>query len=161
MTYYGGSDRSTVTITPVSAPPRPARLPLRLLPFSAHHTLLNEPPTRIRHEYVSRTLLTSETPSHASSLSGHYAENPFASTHSLDANPFDDPTTASQSSSKVDVTRLEELERRERDLERRETELAQKADHIRKHGRNNWPPCTSPLHRIAALLRPAERPPPL
>lgn len=71
-----------------------------------------------------------------------YTENPFSSTHSLDANPFDDPTP-SASAPKVDAARIEELERRERDLERREQELGQKADYIRKHGRNNWPPCSS------------------
>ncbi|KAJ3564056.1 hypothetical protein NP233_g8549 [Leucocoprinus birnbaumii] len=66
----------------------------------------------------------------------NYNENPFASSHSLDVNPFDDPPQQQQSSYN---TRLEELQRREADLERRETELNQKADHIRKHGRNNWP----------------------
>ena len=81
--------------------------------------------------------------SHTDDLS--YTENPFASTHSLDTNPFDDPSpkTAASSTSKVDSARLEDLERRERDLERRETELTQRAEYIRKHGRNNWPPCTS------------------
>jgi len=62
-------------------------------------------------------------------------ENPFASSHSLDRNPFDDPPQQPQ----AHAARLEELQRREADLERRETELRQKADHIRKHGRNNWP----------------------
>ncbi|KIP09533.1 hypothetical protein PHLGIDRAFT_29012 [Phlebiopsis gigantea 11061_1 CR5-6] len=77
-------------------------------------------------------------PAPASSASPRQlTENPFASTHSLDTNPFDDPV--STTSSKVDVARLEEVERRERDLERRETELNQRAEHIRKHGRNNWP----------------------
>ncbi|KAH7889349.1 scamp family-domain-containing protein [Phlebopus sp. FC_14] len=66
-----------------------------------------------------------------------YTQNPFASTHSLDANPFDDPapTHAAQNSAHLD-----ELNRRERDLERREQELNQRAEHIRVHGRNNWPP---------------------
>ncbi|KAF9053737.1 scamp-domain-containing protein [Hymenopellis radicata] len=61
-------------------------------------------------------------------------ENPFASTHSLDTNPFDDPQ------SNAEARRLEELRQREADLERRERELSQKADNIRKHGKNNWPP---------------------
>ncbi|KAJ3477414.1 hypothetical protein NLI96_g10480 [Meripilus lineatus] len=75
-------------------------------------------------------------------IMAQYTENPFASTHSLDANPFDDPAPLSSSSatSAAHSARLEELNRRERDLERRESELNQKADHIRKHGRNNWPP---------------------
>ena len=85
-------------------------------------------------------------------LAGDYHENPFASTQSLDANPFDDPTPyTSESTSKFPsssaeshTARAEELTRRERDLERRETELAQKSDHIRKNGRNNWPFCMSP-----------------
>ncbi|KAJ7097873.1 scamp family-domain-containing protein [Mycena belliarum] len=63
-------------------------------------------------------------------------QNPFASTHSLDTNPFDDP--APQHS--ADAVRLDQLRQREQDLERREQELAAKADTIRKHGRNNWPP---------------------
>ena len=33
-----------------------------------------------------------------------------------------------------------------------EQELAQKADHIRKHGRNNWPPCSS-IHLLLQLHR--------
>ncbi|KAF9454542.1 scamp-domain-containing protein [Macrolepiota fuliginosa MF-IS2] len=61
-----------------------------------------------------------------------YNENPFASSHSLDANPFDDPP-------QPEVSRLEDIQRREADLERRETELNKKAEHIRTHGRNNWP----------------------
>lgn len=64
-----------------------------------------------------------------------YNENPFASSHSLDTNPFDDPPQPQTSHS----TRLEDLQRREADIERREAELNQKAEHIRKHGRNNWP----------------------
>ena len=71
--------------------------------------------------------------------SARYTENPFGSSHSLDANPFDDPTP-----DPAHAARMEELAQRERDLERRETELAQKADHIKKHGRNNFPPCEYP-----------------
>ncbi|KAJ7581462.1 scamp family-domain-containing protein [Mycena floridula] len=67
-----------------------------------------------------------------------YNENPFASTNSLslDANPFDDPPQQSAS----DATRLEQIRQRELDLERRETELNNKADQMRRQGRNNWPP---------------------
>ncbi|KAK2466869.1 hypothetical protein APHAL10511_001127 [Amanita phalloides] len=64
--------------------------------------------------------------------------NPFASTHSLDANPFDDPPAAP---AQVEAPRSEDLRRREQDLERREDELNKKAEHLRRHGRNNWPPC--------------------
>lgn len=63
-------------------------------------------------------------------------ENPFASTHSLDTNPFDDPPQQ-----QVHAAREEELRRREADLQRRETELHNKSEHIRRHGRNNFPPC--------------------
>ncbi|EGN93248.1 hypothetical protein SERLA73DRAFT_145753 [Serpula lacrymans var. lacrymans S7.3] len=63
-------------------------------------------------------------------------QNPFASTHSLDTNPFDDPIPQQT----VNSAHLEELSRRERDLERREQELNQRAEHVRVHGRNNWPP---------------------
>ena len=73
-------------------------------------------------------------------FSAQNTENPFSSTHSLDTNPFDDPTP-----DPAHVARMEELAQRERDLERRETELAQKADHIKRHGRNNFPPCKSRL----------------
>ena len=34
-----------------------------------------------------------------------------------------------------------DLERRERDLETRERALNDRAEHIRKHGRSNFPPC--------------------
>ncbi|GBE81948.1 hypothetical protein SCP_0403240 [Sparassis crispa] len=70
-------------------------------------------------------------------------ENPFASTHSLDTNPFEDPVYPSSASSihKDDHSvRLEELNQRERDLERREQELTQQSEHIRRFGRSNWPP---------------------
>ncbi|KIY43388.1 scamp-domain-containing protein, partial [Fistulina hepatica ATCC 64428] len=84
-------------------------------------------------------------------------DNPFASTHSLDHNPFDDPnpirddddatnnawqTSSPYASSQPPSTttaRAAALEERERELQRREAELNQRAEHIRKHGRNNWP----------------------
>ncbi|RDB21116.1 Secretory carrier-associated membrane protein 2 [Hypsizygus marmoreus] len=70
-----------------------------------------------------------------------YTHNPFASSHSLDTNPFDDPATPTQvHSQSTDAVRLEELRRREQDLERREQELNAKANNIRLHGKNNWPP---------------------
>ena len=88
-----------------------------------------------------------------------YTENPFASTHSLDVNPFDDPAAAQQS---ANATRLEEIRQRELDLERRERELAQKSEHIRKHGRNNWPPCEYRASSSARSVpaRPRSTPPP-
>ncbi|KAF8910977.1 scamp-domain-containing protein [Gymnopilus junonius] len=58
-------------------------------------------------------------------------ENPFASTHSLDTNPFDDPVPQ-QSAQPATSARLEEIRRREQDLERREAELNNKAEHIRR-----------------------------
>lgn len=70
-----------------------------------------------------------------------YTQNPFASSHSLDTNPFDDPPQ--RSASAAEQARLEELRRREQDLERREAELNVKADNLRRNGRNNFPPCTS------------------
>lgn len=66
----------------------------------------------------------------ADPLTAEFTQNPFASTHSLDTNPFDDPSVKTQ-----------DLDRRERDLERREQQLNEQAEHIRKHGRSNWPPC--------------------
>ncbi|KAL0581585.1 hypothetical protein V5O48_000515 [Marasmius crinis-equi] len=62
-----------------------------------------------------------------------YNQNPFASSHSLDANPFDDPQD-------VQNARMEHIRQREADLERRETELNKRAEQIRTHGRKNWPP---------------------
>jgi hypothetical protein len=64
-----------------------------------------------------------------------FNQNPFASTHSLDANPFDDDPPSTD----ANAARLEEIRQRELDLERREQALHQKAEHIRVHGRNNWP----------------------
>ncbi|KAH8833659.1 scamp-domain-containing protein [Flagelloscypha sp. PMI_526] len=80
-------------------------------------------------------------------------ENPFASTHSLDTNPFSDPPP------NANDTRLEDLRRREQDLERREQELAQKADNIRRNGRNNWPPLIPLLfHSIPDEIPAASQP---
>ncbi|THU89532.1 scamp-domain-containing protein [Dendrothele bispora CBS 962.96] len=82
-----------------------------------------------------------------------YNQNPFASSHSLDANPFDDPQEQH-----VDA-RLEQIRQRELDLERREQELNTKAQHIRQHGRKNWP-FFFPLiyHDIAEEIPEASRP---
>lgn len=70
-----------------------------------------------------------------------YQQNPFASTHSLDTNPFDDPPQTAKPVSPEEAARLAEIRRREEDLARREADLNNKADHIRVHGRNNFPPC--------------------
>ena len=65
-------------------------------------------------------------------LSGHeLTENPFASTHSLDQNPFDDPTT----------TTAADLERREREVREREAQLEAREAAIKTRGKNNWPFC--------------------
>lgn len=75
-------------------------------------------------------------------LADYHHQNPFTSSHSLDTNPFDDPPQRSASSATAaEAARLEEIRRREQDLERREAELHNKAEHIRRHGRNNFPPC--------------------
>ena len=75
-------------------------------------------------------------------------KDPFSSSASLDVNPFDDPFPDQESVNKtpqylpeLTASRAVELDRREQDLERRERELHQKAETIRKHGRNNWPRC--------------------
>jgi hypothetical protein len=82
-------------------------------------------------------------------------QDPFASTASLDVNPFDDPfadqdsvNKPSQYSHELAASRVADLDRRERDLESRERELHKKAETIRKHGRNNWPPGDYPLRSI-------------
>jgi secretory carrier-associated membrane protein len=93
-----------------------------------------------------------------------YAHNPFASTHSLDTNPFDDPTTptthsATSPSHAAEAARLEQLRQRELDLERREQELAAKANNLRHHGKNNWPPFFPLIfHSIADEIPEASRP---
>ncbi|CAA7271655.1 unnamed protein product [Cyclocybe aegerita] len=85
-----------------------------------------------------------------------YTQNPFASTHSLDTNPFDDPP---QRSSPAADARLEEIRRREQDLARREAELNNKAEHIRRHGRNNFPPFFPLIfHSIPDEIPEASRP---
>jgi secretory carrier-associated membrane protein len=83
-------------------------------------------------------------------------KDPFASTASLDVNPFDDPfadqdsiNKPSQYSHELAASRVADIDRREHDLERRERELHQKAETVRKQGRNNWPPgdyLSSTLH---------------
>ncbi|KAI0256813.1 scamp family-domain-containing protein [Lactifluus subvellereus] len=97
---------------------------------------------------------------------GSITKDPFASTASLDTNPFDDPfadqdsvNKPSQYSHELAASRVADLERREQDLERRERELQQKAENIRKHGRNNWPPFF-PLvyHDISEEIPEASRP---
>ncbi|KAG5634373.1 hypothetical protein H0H81_002206, partial [Sphagnurus paluster] len=84
-----------------------------------------------------------------------YTHNPFASTHSLDTNPFDDPSTPTPYKTQptaAEASRLEEIRRREADLERREQELNTKADNLRRHGKANWPPCKDGLKFFPACL---------
>ncbi|KIJ16933.1 hypothetical protein PAXINDRAFT_162530 [Paxillus involutus ATCC 200175] len=89
-------------------------------------------------------------------MTAEYTQNPFTSTHSLDMNPFDDPTPTQAAE---DSIRVEELRRREHDLERREQELNQRAEHIRTHGRNNWPPFYPLIyHSISEEIPEASRP---
>ncbi|KAG9125575.1 hypothetical protein FRC07_007038 [Ceratobasidium sp. 392] len=71
-------------------------------------------------------------------MSNAYHENPFASTHSLDANPFDDPQDSKPTPVKTS-SRLEDIDRRERELAAREAEISRRETNIR-HGKNNFPP---------------------
>lgn len=48
---------------------------------------------------------------------------------------------APQGMTNQDADRLADIQRRERELEQRERDLQNRADHIKKHGRNNWPFC--------------------
>jgi len=83
------------------------------------------------------------------------SENPFASSHSLDANPFEDPQPPQPNAN----AQPDELSRRERDLERREQDLNARADHIKRHGRNNWPPFYPLIyHEISEEIPEASRP---
>lgn len=93
-------------------------------------------------------------------------KNPFSSSASLDVNPFDDPFADQDSVNKtpqylpeLTATRAADLDRREQDLERRERELHHKAENIRKHGRNNWPPCKFPTHFLTSTLTCCSLPP--
>jgi len=99
-------------------------------------------------------------------MSAATTNDPFASTESLDVNPFDDPSAdqqsvnkASQYSHELAASRVANLDHRERDLERRERELHQKAETIRKQGRNNWPPFFPLIyHDISEEIPEASRP---
>ncbi|KAJ3869974.1 scamp family-domain-containing protein [Lentinula novae-zelandiae] len=83
-----------------------------------------------------------------------YNENPFASSHSLDTNPFEDPAT-----SQADAARLESIRQREADLERRQRDLDQREQQLQHHGKNNWP-FFFPLiyHDISVEIPEASRP---
>ncbi|GAA5885397.1 hypothetical protein JCM6882_009601 [Rhodosporidiobolus microsporus] len=117
------------------------------------------------------------------------ASNPFqdppSQHYGSDSNPFQDPVVqhGAQSSSayvqeddayskgassyslpqqtaQPDVqARLDDLQRREQELASREQALQNKAEHIRKHGRNNWPPGPFPLlfHDIEQEIPEAHR----
>ena len=50
--------------------------------------------------------------------------------------------TLNRSDTAASSSRLDDLQRRERELEQRERELQMRAENIQKHGRNNWPFCT-------------------
>lgn len=67
----------------------------------------------------------------------NYHENPFASSHSLDANPFDDPNDSRPT--QPSAAKQADLERRERELAAREAEISRRETNI-KHGKNNFPP---------------------
>ncbi|KAH9050663.1 scamp family-domain-containing protein [Lactarius hengduanensis] len=99
-------------------------------------------------------------------MSSGFTKDPFGSSASLDVNPFDDPfadqdsvNKTPQYSPEIAASRTADLERREQELERRERELHQKADTIRKQGRNNWPPFFPLIyHDIAVEIPEASRP---
>ena len=72
-------------------------------------------------------------------------ENPFASTHSLNDDPFADPgeSTPKFDSFNAGSTRSlsqAELSQRERELSQREAAVAQREQKLREGKRNNWPP---------------------
>ncbi|ESK94555.1 secretory carrier membrane protein 2 [Moniliophthora roreri MCA 2997] len=81
-----------------------------------------------------------------------YNQNPFASSHSLDANPFEDPQDQHDA-------KMQEIRAREEALQRRETELRQREEHVRNHGRKNWPPFFPLIyHDIPEEIPEASRP---
>jgi len=93
--------------------------------------------------------------------SGPPFENPFASTHSLDENPFDDPTPTTNNFGQSQVTpdRAAELDRRERELAAREQQVREQQERISRHGKNNWPPFYPLIfHSIADEIPEASQP---
>ncbi|KLO14703.1 scamp-domain-containing protein [Schizopora paradoxa] len=79
--------------------------------------------------------------------------NPFASTHSLNEDPFADPgeSTPKFDSFIASSTRsasAAELSQRERELSAREAALAQREQKLREGKRNNWPPKPFPYQLI-------------
>ncbi|VDB83043.1 unnamed protein product [Peniophora sp. CBMAI 1063] len=78
--------------------------------------------------------------------SADITQNPFASSASLDKNPFEDPFSEPAPQSNYlgggasASSRQAELDAREAELERRERELNQRQEHVRRFGRNNFPP---------------------
>ena len=59
----------------------------------------------------------------------------------------------------ADSMRMEDIRRREQELDQRERELAQRADHMRRFGRNNWPPFYPIVyHDIDAEIPPDSQP---
>ncbi|PAV23907.1 scamp-domain-containing [Pyrrhoderma noxium] len=72
------------------------------------------------------------------------AGNPFASTHSLDENPFEDPVSNSYTGYNPNIdSRAAELDRRQAELDAREAQIRREQEQLsnaRKNGRNNWPP---------------------
>ena len=79
----------------------------------------------------------------------------------MDKNPFDDPFSEPAPQSNYlggasTTSRQAELDAREAELERRERELNQRQEHVRRFGRNNFPPCTfipPKLHAYVSPLR--------
>ena len=73
------------------------------------------------------------------------AGNTFASTHSLDENPFEDPVSNSYTGYNPNIdSRAAELDRRQAELDAREAQIRREQEQLsnaRKNGRNNWPPC--------------------
>ncbi|KAI5123324.1 hypothetical protein M0805_001749 [Coniferiporia weirii] len=72
-------------------------------------------------------------------------ENPFASSHSLDEDPFNDPvsTNTPPKFDPAHADRVAELERREAQLRVQEENLRREQERVgnmRRNGRNNWPP---------------------
>jgi hypothetical protein len=105
------------------------------------------------HEYVPYKLYYQNF---TNEILADYHQNPFASSHSLDTNPFDDPPQRSASSITAnEAARLEEIRRREQDLERRESELNNKTEYIRRHGRSNFPSCQCNSHIPLCLSSPS------
>ncbi|KAK4058736.1 hypothetical protein OIO90_000180 [Microbotryomycetes sp. JL221] len=120
--------------------------------MSSHHNPFSDPQGMDSNPFADPSV-QSGLQSHSRVDQGSYVLD-----NDDDNDSFKPPTTTNNmnnNDSRDDMSvRLQDLARREQELAQRERQLADKAEHIRKHGRNNWPPGPFPLiyHDIGAQI---------